>query len=168
MRSSFRAEFFWIDCSTVAGHDKIVDAVLEIPSHVEAEQPTVIGFVLAEQQCWLAVAQQLHPRQLGVFDCDASVFLRAQAWPLTDTVPRPDIAKPNVRQYIDGGWGVGTIVMLFYNGVILGAVTVDYIRAGQTKFLAGWLLPHGAVEIPSILIAGQAGLVLALALIGWG
>src|ERR1017187_4192356 len=57
-------------------------------------------------------------------------------------------------------WGVGTIVMLFYNGVILGAVTVDYIRAGQTKFLVGWLLPHGAVEIPSILIAGQAGLVL--------
>ena len=65
-------------------------------------------------------------------------------------------------------WGVGTIVMLFYNGVILGAVTVDYIRAGQTKFLVGWLLPHGAVEIPSILIAGQAGLVLAVALIGWG
>src|SRR5207237_3576462 len=26
----------------------------------------------------------------------------------------------------------------------------------------------GAVEIPSILIAGQAGLVLAMALIGWG
>ena len=34
--------------------------------------------------------------------------------------------------------------------------------------LLGWLLPHGAVEIPSILVAGQAGLVLAGALIGWG
>jgi uncharacterized membrane protein SpoIIM required for sporulation len=65
-------------------------------------------------------------------------------------------------------WGVGTILMLFYNGIILGAVSVDYIRAGQTKFLLGWLLPHGAIEIPAILIAGQAGLVLALALIGWG
>ena len=40
--------------------------------------------------------------------------------------------------------------------------------AGQTKFLLGWLLPHGAVEIPSILIAGQGGLMLAGALIGWG
>jgi uncharacterized membrane protein SpoIIM required for sporulation len=29
-------------------------------------------------------------------------------------------------------------------------------------------MPHGVVEIPAILIAGQAGLVLALALIGWG
>jgi uncharacterized membrane protein SpoIIM required for sporulation len=65
-------------------------------------------------------------------------------------------------------WGVGTILMLFYNGVILGAVAVDYVRAGQTKFLLGWLMPHGVIEIPAILIAGQAGLLLALALIGWG
>ena len=65
-------------------------------------------------------------------------------------------------------WGVGTILMLFYNGVILGAVAVDYIRAGQTKFLLGWLMPHGVIEIPAILIAGQAGLLLALALIGRG
>lgn len=65
-------------------------------------------------------------------------------------------------------WGVGTVLMLFYNGVILGAVTVDYVAAGQARFLLGWLLPHGAIEIPAILIAGQAGFVLASALIGWG
>src|SRR5262245_25263927 len=65
-------------------------------------------------------------------------------------------------------WGIGTIVMLFYNGVILGAISVDYIMDGQTRFLLGWLMPHGVIEIPAILIAGQAGLVLALALIGWG
>jgi uncharacterized membrane protein SpoIIM required for sporulation len=65
-------------------------------------------------------------------------------------------------------WGVGTVLMLFYNGVILGSVAIDYIRAGQTKFLLGWLMPHGVIEIPAILIAGQAGLLLALALIGWG
>src|SRR5262249_10292527 len=57
-------------------------------------------------------------------------------------------------------WGVGTIIMLFYNGVILGAVAVDYIHAGETKFLLGWLMPHGVIEIPAILIAGQAGLLL--------
>jgi len=65
-------------------------------------------------------------------------------------------------------WGFGTILMLFYNGVILGAVAVDYIRAGETKFLFGWLMPHGVIEIPAILIAGQAGLLLAGALIGRG
>lgn len=65
-------------------------------------------------------------------------------------------------------WGVGTILLLFSNGVTLGAISVDYVQAGQTKFLLGWLLPHGVIEIPAILIAGQAGLILALALIGWG
>jgi uncharacterized membrane protein SpoIIM required for sporulation len=65
-------------------------------------------------------------------------------------------------------WGFGTILMLFYNGIILGAVSVDYILAGQTKFLVGWLLPHGSFEIPAILIAGQAGFILGGALIGWG
>ncbi|MBI5577147.1 MAG: stage II sporulation protein M [Deltaproteobacteria bacterium] len=63
-------------------------------------------------------------------------------------------------------WGIGTVILLFYNGAVLGAVCADYALAGQTKFLFGWLLPHGAVEIPAILIAGQAGLLLAGALIG--
>ena len=65
-------------------------------------------------------------------------------------------------------WGLGTIILLFYNGVILGAVAADYVGAGYGQFLAGWLLPHGAIEIPAILLGGQAGLVLAGALIGWG
>ena len=63
-------------------------------------------------------------------------------------------------------YGIGTIVFLFYNGVILGAVSYDYVQDGQTRFLLGWLLPHGSIEIPSVVIAGQAGFVLAAALIG--
>ena len=65
-------------------------------------------------------------------------------------------------------WGIGTLIMLFYNGAILGAVALDYVLAGETTFLLGWLLPHGAIEIPAIILAGQCGLVLAGALIGWG
>jgi uncharacterized membrane protein SpoIIM required for sporulation len=65
-------------------------------------------------------------------------------------------------------WGVGTIILLFSNGVMLGAVCIDYVMAGETEFLVGWLLPHGSVEIPAIVFAGQAGLILASALIGWG
>jgi len=65
-------------------------------------------------------------------------------------------------------WGAGTLVLLFYNGVLLGAVLADYVGGGQAAFVAGWLLPHGSIEIPAILIGGQAGFVLASALIGWG
>lgn len=65
-------------------------------------------------------------------------------------------------------FGLGTIAALFYNGVILGAVAYDYVTGGQSIFLLGWLLPHGVIEIPAILIGGQTGFVLAYALIGWG
>ncbi len=65
-------------------------------------------------------------------------------------------------------WGVGTVIVLFYNGVTTGAICFDYIHDGQGVFLAGWLLPHGSIEFPAILLAGQAGLVLGGAIIGWG
>ena len=65
-------------------------------------------------------------------------------------------------------FGIGTLILLFYNGAILGAVAIDYMLAGQTTFLFGWLLPHGAIEIPAILVGGQAGFVLAGALLGRG
>jgi uncharacterized membrane protein SpoIIM required for sporulation len=65
-------------------------------------------------------------------------------------------------------WGIGTILVLFSNGISLGAIATDYVTDGQARFLLGWLLPHGAIEIPAILVAGQAGFVLARGLIGWG
>ena len=64
-------------------------------------------------------------------------------------------------------WGIGTFILLFYNGLMLGAVALDFMHAGQSTFLLGWLLPHGAIEIPAIVLAGQAGFILAGAMIGW-
>lgn len=65
-------------------------------------------------------------------------------------------------------FGIGSTILLFYNGVILGSIALDYILDGQIVFLLAWLLPHGSVEIPAILIAGQGAYVLASALIGRG
>lgn len=62
-------------------------------------------------------------------------------------------------------FGIGTGILLFYNGVALGAVIIDYVLAGESVFLTGWLLPHGSVEIPAILLAGQAGLLLGRTLL---
>ena len=58
-------------------------------------------------------------------------------------------------------FGIGTALLLFENGVLLGAVAVHYTRRGFGLFMTAWLLPHGVFEIPSILIAGQAGFYLA-------
>lgn len=65
-------------------------------------------------------------------------------------------------------FGIGTLISLFYNGVILGAISLDYIQDGQARFLAGWILPHGSIELPAIIIAGQAGCILGAALLGRG
>jgi uncharacterized membrane protein SpoIIM required for sporulation len=65
-------------------------------------------------------------------------------------------------------FGIGSVLILFYNGVVLGAVCADYIYDGQAEFLCAWLLPHGSFELTAIFIAGQASMVLARAMIGWG
>ena len=57
--------------------------------------------------------------------------------------------------------GIGSALLLFENGVLLGAVAVHYTQQGFGLFVTAWLLPHGVFEIPSILIAGQAGFYLA-------
>ena len=58
-------------------------------------------------------------------------------------------------------FGIGTALLLFENGLLLGAVAVRYTQQGFGLFVTAWLLPHGAFEIPSILIAGQAGFYLS-------
>lgn len=59
--------------------------------------------------------------------------------------------------------GVGTVIVLFYNGVVLGAVAANYHIKGVSLFFWAWILPHGIIELTSIFIAGAAGLM-----IGWG
>jgi uncharacterized membrane protein SpoIIM required for sporulation len=62
-------------------------------------------------------------------------------------------------------FGIGTALLLFENGVLLGAVAVRYTQQGFGLFMTAWLLPHGVFEIPSILISGQAGFYLARVLL---
>ena len=65
-------------------------------------------------------------------------------------------------------FGLGSMVFLFYNGILIGVIAFDYVQDGQVMFLLGWLLPHGVIEIPACLIAGQAGLLLGRTLLGRG
>jgi uncharacterized membrane protein SpoIIM required for sporulation len=60
---------------------------------------------------------------------------------------------------------VGGAWMLFYNGVLLGAVAASYATDGVTVFFVAWVGPHGALELPAIVFAGAAGLRLGRALL---
>jgi len=58
-------------------------------------------------------------------------------------------------------FGVGTVSVLFYNGVPLGALAMQYHLYGKGLFFWAWILPHGIPELTTIVIAGGAGLVIA-------
>ena len=57
------------------------------------------------------------------------------------------------------------LVILFYNGVILGAVGTMYFLDDVSIFFLAWVGPHGALELPAIVFGGAAGLVIGRALL---
>ncbi len=57
--------------------------------------------------------------------------------------------------------GVGTGLLLFSNGLMLGALAHVYTAKGMAGWFWAWILPHGIPEITAICIAGAAGLVIA-------
>jgi uncharacterized membrane protein SpoIIM required for sporulation len=59
----------------------------------------------------------------------------------------------------------GGFALLFYNGVLLGAVAARYLLDEAGSFFVAWVGPHGALEIPSIVFAGAAGLLAGRALL---
>ncbi|RKH56842.1 stage II sporulation protein M [Corallococcus aberystwythensis] len=64
--------------------------------------------------------------------------------------------------------GLGTAVMLFTNGLFLGALAQVYAAKGMAGWFWAWILPHGIPEISAICIAGAAGLVIARGMVAPG
>jgi uncharacterized membrane protein SpoIIM required for sporulation len=64
--------------------------------------------------------------------------------------------------------GVGTTVLLIFNGVHLGSVAGWMMLHGKEKALWGWIMPHGATELLAICLAGAAGYLLAAAIVAPG
>ena len=61
-------------------------------------------------------------------------------------------------------FGVPTLVLLFYNGLILGSFAALYAACDLTLELGGWLAVHGTTELLAIALCGAAGLQLGASL----
>lgn len=61
--------------------------------------------------------------------------------------------------------GLGTGVVLFLNGVMLGSLAQVYAARGHAAWFWAWILPHGIPELTAIFLAGAAGLILGRALL---
>jgi len=66
--------------------------------------------------------------------------------------------------------GILTILLLIYNGLMLGVVGAAVALDGGATALNFWafVAPHGVLELTSIFISGGAGLLLAYAIINPG
>jgi uncharacterized membrane protein SpoIIM required for sporulation len=64
--------------------------------------------------------------------------------------------------------GIGTSVLLIFNGIHLGSVAGWMTLHGKDRALWGWIMPHGATELLAICLAGAAGYILASAIIAPG
>jgi uncharacterized membrane protein SpoIIM required for sporulation len=65
-------------------------------------------------------------------------------------------------------FGVGTVWLVLFNGVMLGAIAAACLRAGMLGPLAEFVVGHGSLELPAIWISAGAGLHMADALLFHG
>jgi uncharacterized membrane protein SpoIIM required for sporulation len=62
-------------------------------------------------------------------------------------------------------FGVGSIFFLVYNGLVIGAIGGYVHGLGYDERFLSFVVGHGALELPAIVLAGAAGLRLGLALL---
>jgi len=61
-------------------------------------------------------------------------------------------------------FAVPTVLLILYNGLMLGAIFEVFATKGLGFNLAGWLMIHGTTEIFAICIAGAAGIRIGMAI----
>ncbi len=122
---------------------------LQEPGFIELVVPEQIISTVESGQVWFSDLYAVSPQ--------ASSFLMTHNISVTFFVVAAGIT-----------FGVGTVYLLALNGLLLG--TVAALCANHNLSLEFWsfVLPHGAVELSAIVIAGGAGLIIGHALVDPG
>lgn len=64
--------------------------------------------------------------------------------------------------------GIGAMMLLGYQGVVLGATFGLTIHVGNAAALFGFVFPHGVLELSCIIVAGAAGMRMGWAVVAPG
>jgi uncharacterized membrane protein SpoIIM required for sporulation len=64
--------------------------------------------------------------------------------------------------------GVGSLVLLAYNGLAIGAFAGHFANVGLLDYLLTFILGHGALELFAIWVAGAAGFLLGRSIVAPG
>jgi len=65
-------------------------------------------------------------------------------------------------------WGIPTLLLTIYNGMMIGVFVVELASANQLDFFIVGVLPHGVTELSAIFFAAGGGFMLAQAVIAPG
>jgi uncharacterized membrane protein SpoIIM required for sporulation len=61
--------------------------------------------------------------------------------------------------------GIPALILIFQNGLVLGAFGALYHQRGLSLDFWAWVLPHGVTELSAVVFCGAAGLVLGQAVL---
>ena len=138
--------------------------------------PAVAGFLLLKERP--ALADELLPDvMLERAQAGASRIGQGKGYVEVEARQRPMIASSIITNNITvafycfaGGIfaGVGSLVLLAYNGLSIGAVSAHFANVGLLGYLWSFIVGHGVLELFAIWVAGAAGFLLGRALIAPG
>jgi uncharacterized membrane protein SpoIIM required for sporulation len=184
----------WLNRIAVAGHNLLYG---QVPRRDVAAEADWFGSVArtVRKHAWAAalaavmffgpavasyVAVQLDP-SLG-YDLVAEAFLDFNPAHEDNLHNIPSLARPVVSSSIITNniqvtllafgfgltAGIGTTMLLIFNGIHLGSVAGWMTLQGNQRALWGWIMPHGATELLAICLSGAAGYLLASAIVAPG
>jgi uncharacterized membrane protein SpoIIM required for sporulation len=149
-----------------------------VRKHAHAVALSALMFFGSALASFLAV--QLYP-SLG-YDLVAEGFIEFDPATPDNLHSIPSLARPVVSSLIISNniqvtllafgfgltAGIGTTVLLIFNGIHLGSVAGWMTVHGKDRALWGWIMPHGGTELLAICLAGAAGYILAGAIVAPG
>lgn len=138
--------------------------------------PAIGGFLLLSERPGLA-PELLPDVMIERAEAGAARQSAGKGYVETAAAERPLVASSiianNVRVAFNcfaGGifFGIGSLILLAFNGLELGAVSGHFANVGLLSYLWTFVIGHGVLELFAIWVAGAAGFLLGRALIAPG
>lgn len=138
--------------------------------------PAVAGFAMLRERPALA-AEILPDAMLQRAEAGAARQAAGQKYYTAGTEERPIVASQiignNIRVAMAcfaGGifLGVGSLVLLAFNGLVIGASAGHFANVGLLNYLLEFIVGHGVLELFAIWVAGAAGFLLGRAVVAPG
>ncbi|WP_141334036.1 stage II sporulation protein M [Paenibacillus sp. tmac-D7] len=108
------------------------------------------------------IAESINPHQVGRGHDDL------QSAVMSSTIMTNNI-RVAVLAFVSGiTFGLLTVYLLLYNGLLIGALTAVFWQSGNSYRFWAYILPHGIIELAAIFIAGGAGLYMGYRMINPG